>query len=444
MRNTLCFGKTVILSGALAVLPLGAARAYADMGPWSQYQGDALHDGYVAGDINPAGINRLWSVSAGGLNVLDVVPGAATDGQHVYISALVGPASDGFSNYDVFALETATGSVAWSQPFAPYSPYGLSQPSTGNGMVYVDGYGEAGGIAADDPFVEGLNAGTGQPVFETTHSGQWTAGSRPVVSGSQVFAAGGEYGGLDGYDAQTGAHQWFAGVNQQYGWIPAADSTDVYVYMGSAGASPGPGVGTFYAVNRTTGALDYSIQNPNDNYAYTYYNGTVFLGQNHDAITRANGVHGNELISFDLASHGIAWQAFGNYTGSVAIHNGIVYADNGVELSLLNEATGATTKNWIAPAGTSLTGNLLVTDNLIFAQTTDQSGNPETYAIDPSTMTAVWSVANGGDLALGSNLLLISNSSSLTAYAVPVPASLSLLGLGLGTTILLLRRRMTG
>ena len=212
-------------------------------------------------------------------------------------------------------------------------------------------------------------------------------------------------------------------MNQQYGWIPAADSSRVYVYMGSASASPGPETGTFYAFNQSTGNLAFTIQNPDDK--FTLYNGTVFLGGQNDAVTLTDGSAGLTLVSFDLNQQSIRWRSAGNYSGSLAINQGSIFADNGTELDVLNETTGIKTGSWLAPAGQNLSGNLLVTGNLIFAQT-DQS----TYAIDRNTLTAVWSTNTVGDLALGDGVLLISNANSVSAFAVPEPSALVLLGIG--------------
>ena len=157
-----------------------------------------------------------------------------------------------------------------------------------------------------------MNSATGSVVFATTYSAQWGAGSRPTATDGQVFVPGGYYGGLNSYNALTGANQWLATVNQQYGWIPAADTSRVYVYMGSASASPGPYTGTLYAFDRSTGHSAFTIQNPDDK--FTLYNGTVFLGGQNDAITLTNGSAGLTLVSFDLNQQNIRWRSAGNYS----------------------------------------------------------------------------------------------------------------------------------
>jgi hypothetical protein len=385
---------------------------------WTQYQGDAGHTGHIPITVAPSSIQPLWTKSATSLGQNSLIPGAVTDGQHVYISGITG--SGGIDQ--VLSLEPSSGNVLWSASYVPYSS-SLSAPATGNGMVYVHQWGHSGisgGNPSQYPYVNGIDAATGNKVFSTSHSGQWSSGSRPTVAGNQVFAAGGYYGGLDGYNATTGARQWFANVNQQYGWIPAADSSCVYVYMGSASASPGPNQGSFYAFDRTTGSKLYTVINPDD--TFTLYNGTVFLGGQNDAITLTRGSAGATLACFDLIQHSVQWRTSGNYTGSLAIDDGWIFANNGKKVDVLSEATGSVSGSWTTPSGQDLKGNMLVTDNIIFAQT-----QSTTYAIDRNTLATVWATNTVGDLALGDGLLLISASGSLTAFGVPEPSTVSLL-----------------
>jgi outer membrane protein assembly factor BamB len=323
---------------------------------------------------------------------------------------------EGNSTYQVMALNRSTGNKVWNQGFITDLDE-VSQPSVGNGKVYVHQWGHSGisgGDPSQYPYMIGMDAQTGTKQFATSHAGQWSSGSRPTVAGTQVFAAGGYYGGLDAYNGLSGDSSWFAKVNQQYGWIPAADSQNVYVYMGPASSSPGPQVGTLYAFNRNTGASAFTIQNPDD--LHTLYDGTVFLGSQNDALTLT---YNKTITSFDLVNKSVRWRKAGNFNGSFAFDDGRVFAGNGIELDELDEATGNVLRKWFAPSGEYLAGNLLVTESLIFAQT-----NRSSYAIDRLTLSPVWSTSSIGDLALGDGMLLISNASSVVAFAVPEPASI--------------------
>jgi hypothetical protein len=399
-------GRCRAVAGVWVLVWFATINAAPTIASWTQYQGNAAHSGYVNETVIPSAITMVWTKSSTQLQQYSLISGAVTDPQTVYLS---GSLSGG--KYQVLALDRLTGAKLWTQDFVPYASSGLSSPSVGNGKVYVHQWGHSGisgGNASQYPYVFGLNATTGKIEFATSHSGQWSSGSRPTVADTQVFAAGGYYGGLDGYDGQSGSRNWFAKVNQQYGWIPAADSQNVYVYMGPASSSPGPYTGTLYAFNRATGASAFTILNPAD--THTLYNGTVFLGEQNDAVTLT---YGKTITAFDLGSRTVRWRLAGNFSGAMAINGGSIFASNGIELDQLDETSGTTLAKWFAPAGQSLTGNLAVTDDLIFART-----DLATYAINRSTMQPVWSTNTVGDLAIGDGLLLISNSTSITAFSL--------------------------
>ena len=163
---------------------------------WTQFQGNAGHTGYIPITVPQSAIQPLWTESSTALGQSSLVPGAATDGQYVYMTGITG--SGGIDQ--VLALNPSTGNKSWSTSFVANDS--LSAPTTGNGMVYVDQTGESA-IPSESPYVYGLTSATGSVVFATTYSAQWGAGSRPTVTGNQVFVPGGYYGGLNSYNALT-------------------------------------------------------------------------------------------------------------------------------------------------------------------------------------------------------------------------------------------------
>lgn len=371
---------------------------------WTQHQGNAAHTGYVGVSVDPSRIQQIWSVTASQLGQTSFVTGAVTDGSNAF---LTGPVSGGL--YQVNALALGSGTRQWVQTFAPYSYPGLSQPSVGNGKVYVHQWGHSGisgGNPAQYPYLMGMDAQTGAKQFATSHAGQWSSGSRPTVAGNQVFCVGGYYGGLDAYDAISGARNWSVGAAQTDGWIPAADDQYVYTYLNS----------TLQAYRRSDGVVAYSI--PNTGGGST---STVTLGQQNDAIVYSYGT----LTSFNLGSRSRQWVVSGNFNGGFAVADGIVFANNGIEVDLFDEATGAKIGYWFAPAGRYMTNNLIVTDNLIFTQT-----DRTTYALDRSTLQPVWSADVIGTMSLGDGVLLVNNSSTITAFELPEPSALTMLLLG--------------
>lgn len=193
--------------------------------------------------------------------------------------------------------------------FAPSA----SAPSVLGGTVYAQFGGESG---VNSPYMVGINAANGQQAFSTSYQAQYGYANQPTVIGNQVFGIAGYYGGVQGYNAITGATSWSTSLPQQTSFIPAADSTNIYIYMGSGNSSPGPQVATFYAINRATGVIAYTITNPAGGLLGT---ASVVLGSQNDALVLTTN---SNLVSFNLANHTINWQTNVTPTGTIAVSNG--------------------------------------------------------------------------------------------------------------------------
>jgi hypothetical protein len=160
---------------------------------------------------------------------------------------------------------------------------------------------------------------------------------------------------------------------------------------------------------------------------------TVALGGQNDALVVASAASSSarEVVSFDLAARQVRWRAVVPASGNMAVAGNRVYVPAEGRLVVLNQTTGQPAWSWDAPAGKRLTGNVLLTENLAFVSSAD-----ETFAIHLGTRQAVWSTPIGGDLAWADEMLLISNPSGVWAFTVPVPEPAGLLliaaaGLGL-------------
>jgi len=404
---------------------------------WSQFQGDAAHSGYVSGTINPAQFQLIWSLSAASLGYTSFVPNVAIDSGQVYVSGLNQNGSNPYTGLVTF--NAATGSTAWSQTL-PIAWFGsLSAPSVGNGLVYVDRFGDTNVIGQIPPTIYAFHTGNGAQAFATNYDGQSDVGGQPAISGGNLYLSGGTYGGFNTYNAISGALTASNYLPFQEGWTAAADSTHAYVYLPAAG---NPNIGALYVFG-PSGTT--TIQNPPNNYTSLNQVSNVTLGAQNDAliVTSTNGGPW-QLTSFDLQGQSVKWRAnlsytypFGNFlaydSGKIAINNGVIYVDNGNKLSLFSETDGSHITDWISPDGQLVVGNPIVTDNVLFAQTSDA-----TYALDLVTLNTLWSVPSTGELALSNGELLIDNGSTISAYSAPEPASGSLLLL---TAACLLRRR---
>jgi putative pyrroloquinoline-quinone binding quinoprotein len=404
---------------ALSVIIFSTSTSLAD---WSQFQGGASHNGYVSEPIDAPNLKFTWFVDAPDYSAGPGDRSVAIVGGKVYATMLQGY---GFSGpYLVRQIDGKTGHIDWTTPIPANSHDGVSAPSVANGIVYVHHWGHSGSSGSsypvDYPALVGINVRTGAQLFWTTHSGQWSSGSRPTVYGNSVYAAGGYYGGIDKYSL-SGGHLWSGDVNQQYGWIPAADVEHVYVYMGSASASPGPQTGSLYLIDPFTGSKSATILNPNSSGSLRSELQSVVLGNHGDAfaLTRNSlpGPGAYSLVCFDVDGKSIRWEKEGYFGGVPSVANDIVAVSNETQLSFFDELTGANLWSWTD--GGNITGNVILTDRYAFVNSSNS-----VHAIDLQTRSSAWStIGVSGNLALSNGLLIVSNPTGVFAYAVSEPTT---------------------
>ncbi len=404
---------------------------------WSQYQGDAAHTGYVNEAVARTNHTRIWERSFTTVMNRGPWPGVAANSQGVF--QMVQTGTD-YHYQDLVCLDSRTGSQRWSTPV--YTSFGMvSAPSVDGSRVYVHSYGHSnvsGAPASYHPRLIGFDSLTGAVQYETGHDGQWGSGSRPTVLGGQVTALGGYYGGMDCYDAVTGARQWFIPFSQDGGPPPAMDENFAYVHFGlSSGAQ-------FYAIDRQTGQVQYSILDATDTWGTAAY--APALGSQNDAIVAGNGYR--KLTSFDLQQHTIRWTRQLDVVDAVAIADGAVFVPTKNWVSMLDEATGWDMWSWNAPVGVTLSSNVVLARNALFV-----ASHTSLYAIDRASGATLWSeyLGDGGSnleytLALYDGVLYAAGYNRLIAFnVVPEPSGLLSCGfmvaLACGGTMTGLRRR---
>ena len=409
---------------------------------WSQFQGDAGHTGYADESINAPFLTPLWSIEDPDYNGRSGDRSVAIVDGNVYTTR---PYGDDFREpYILSSFDGQDGSLLWQEAITANSNRGVSAPTVVGDRVYVHRWGRSGSSGSspgDYPALVGFDADTGEQLFWTTHEGQSSSGSRPTVLGDQVFAAGGYFGGLDAYSL-NGESEWFHKVNQQYGWIPAADDENVYVYMGYGSASPGPSIGSLFVIDRATGERRSTILHPTSYLRLSGQLQSVMLGGHDDALALTYNAHptiedSRTLVSFDISGESISWEVDGDFSGNPAVANDVVAIPDEDVLRFLDRETGADLWAW---SGGSVSGNVILTDDYAFV---NASGG--VHAIDLETQQSVWSVDDlTGSLALDDGLLVISNPDGIYAYtaAVSTPEPLGVGGLlAVSGTFLLWRRR---
>ncbi|MGL4419137.1 MAG: PQQ-binding-like beta-propeller repeat protein, partial [Gemmataceae bacterium] len=323
----------------------------------------------------------------------------------------------------------------WSLPLTAYLTTQISAPAVADGKVYVQKGGSSGnsGNPSQFPRAVGIDASNGEQIFNTSYNNQFGSNNQPTLHSGNMIAHGGTFGGLYSWNGTTGSQQWFTGGQGSPGGLPfqndtivAANSTHIFTYFGEASASPGPAIGTFYALNRTTGTLAYTITNSLDGGNISGGLSAPLLGDNNDAfvLTRSTtrfGTTATDLVAFNLTNQTIRWRATldsGSYTGNAAFHDDALYLPVNNGLRVVDQNTGALLWTWTAPNGEAIEWNAVVTDDLVFV-----SGILGTYAIDRVTRQTVWSTTDIGQLTLGHEKLIITNGARMSVYTVvPEPA----------------------
>ena len=381
-----CEGKSATASVTVVARPTADWSAATE--DWATYQGNAAHTGYVPATLDPVVFTKLWetTISTVGWGINQ----AATGGGRVYVSTL-----GYFSEQAVTAVDAATGAVLWTHGFGAI--HSANPPAYADGTVYV----ATGGH--EDSFLWAFDAATGSERFHAPYDNQWSRWQAPVASGGNVYMAGGYFGGMYSFDA-TGGERWFNQLGQYEGFTPAVAGGLVYAFTGQVSPS-------ITVTDAATGTVVDSMSDPSLVALGWTLGATPVLGAAHDILT----AQGNRLLSFDLESHRLAWQAQGSFGGQPAVANGVVYAMNGQDIEARQESDGAQLWVWHRPEGTQLLPEMIVARNLLFV-----SDGATTFALDLDARLQGWSYPAGGQLSLGKDgLLLIARADGkLTAIKV--------------------------
>jgi len=376
-------------SASLTVIPRPAADWSAVTEDWGTFQGNAAHNGYVPAVLDPGVFAKRWEATISaqptyGLNQ------AVSGGGTVFISNAAY-----FGRQLLIAFNAASGSQVWSQDFGII--HSVDPPAYADGAVYV----ATGGH--EDSFLRAFDAVTGTQLFRTPYENQWSRWQAPVVSGGNVYMAGGYFGGMYSFDG-TGAQRWFNELTQYDGFTPAVGNDRVYALTGQV--SP-----QVLVVDPATGARVDSLTDPVLESGGYGVSGTPVLGSAHNLLT----VQAGQVLSFDLQSRGTAWRMIGGFVGMPAVGNAVVYVQNGADVEARQESDGTLLWTWRRPGQVGLWPTMIATKNLLFA-----TDGASTFAVDLGAHLQVWSYPAGGQLSLTRDgLLLIARPDGvLTAMGV--------------------------
>ena len=375
--------------------PLAALPGVAD---WATFQGNAAHTGFVPVTLSPDAFTTRWQMGVANMQVFNAqfnLATVATSGNQFFLSG--GNAIVARSEFDA--------SQNWKYDFSGLQFPSSNPPAVSGGVVYV----AAGQQSSTYMFA--LDAATGALSFRSQMSSQWENYLAPTVGPQGVYTNAGTYGGIYGFNS-GGQQLFFAGLDQQSIWTPAADASTVYAYTGAR----------LTLVDPSTGAVKGTIVDPTfTNYIYVI-GGSVVLGAPNSAFAAAYGNSflngggiGNTLLHFDTRALTIDWQVRGVYPSTPAYANGVVYVanNNPLQLEARDEMNGALLWKWVPPASgdSGFKSEVLLTNNLVFVST-----NQSVYAIDRTSHHQVWSYPVTANLAMSRNgILYLEGVNTLTA-----------------------------
>jgi outer membrane protein assembly factor BamB len=409
-RGVTLLPYTVQVHALTNAKPLAALPGAPD---WHTVQGSSAHTGYVPVTLNPANFSPRWLWRSPDIqNIPEVLEPVTSAGKVFTIAA---PAPNIHITPILFALDEATGTVAWQQPILDTSS---DSSSFGLGPLIPPA------IAGDHVYVAR------------------TVNILPPLEGRFV-----SFGVANG--APLFAPQNFPELPAEFGdFIPPGSTWIRPGYMTPRGGSMilnvnGDGVRSFAALDQVTGvrtpvwescALEPdhtqfggAIAVDGNDISYVATNSGLLMPDTCETIASAvplgNGMgpavvpatsdviavgQGN-VVNFDTAAQEVKWSAPATdtdaYYGSPAIAGPTIYLQNSkrVRLEARRESDGAVLWTWQAPWSDddSFFGNAVASQNLVFVST-----RKAVYAIDTTTHAAVWLYPYPGKLAISASGIL--------------------------------------
>jgi|GEM_PF-366881 len=376
-------------SGATATASVSISIMQSITGSWSTFGNGPAHTGYASSALGRTGWAQRWSYSASGSG--SSLQPVASAGGRVFASFRDSTSSR------VVALDAGSGAQLWSRSFASASS--MNPPSWYNGRVYV----QRGNHSSDTQLIA-LQDDTGATLWSAPHAAQWDSYMAPAVFDTGVFVDGGYYGGMYGFSLSGGSQKFFVNKAQSDSWTPSILDSELYAFVngdfvrhdpatGAALWTRSLGWGGFgYSMGRTT-ALDsrraYLI---NDSPTATYYD--------------------EDLTCINLDTHAVVWSVNGDFNGTPAVSSGTVFALSGNTVQGRTATDGSLIATYAAPAGTYLSRQPIVTDDLVIA-----ASDSNTFIFGRYDNTLIGTLNRGGSPAVVDDALIISSPATGTVSA---------------------------
>jgi outer membrane protein assembly factor BamB len=197
--------RSACLTTLVALVLAAPARA----GESVTYQANAQHTGAVDDSLTPP-LGIRWARSMGAESSYPIVAGGK-----VFVTT---KSTGGGYGSTLYALDAASGAVAWSRPLA--HTYYWSALAYEAGKLFVLDY---------DGVLQAFTADSGAALWGK-HLGQYSFSSPPVATGGVVYTGGAGSGGtVYAVRESDGAMLWSASVANGDNSSPAVDSAHMYV-----------------------------------------------------------------------------------------------------------------------------------------------------------------------------------------------------------------------
>lgn len=361
---------------------------------WSQSKGSASHNGFVPVFIPSDELSLRWSK--------DIYSDSYSDNSYIAANE-----SQIFTKYYenntvyLVSLDAKTGNTFWTKEFSTSS---VSEPVIAEDLIHIL-YSES---YNSDGYLESLDINSGETIASHPLNASLTNSNiSPTYYDSSLYWFEQSSYSLVNKNASTGEQVWINDNARCYGDIsPTVDDEQVYFFNGQ-----------FNIVAKNSGdIIEVSEIGNSDSYQCV----TPVLGRNNDAFV----INNDSLYAYDTNTAQLLWEV--NTSGSnspiwgkptIALGKVYVIQRNSDtyrnELSVYDEYTGELLWNWSPENGNSLTGDIVVSLNLIFVQ-----DGYNTYAIDLDTQDQVWSYPKSGTVAISSGSALYLTSSNGTTTAI--------------------------
>ena len=310
------------------------------------------------------------------------------------------------------ALDAATGDEIWRYPLSP--AYSISGVTISDGKIFF-----SRNRGMDGSFLYALDSASGRLIRQIPFETQRGTIFGPTVSGDSAWIPAGYYGGLGGFNVPNGSQRFVAPLDPADDWTPTYDGKALYAHIN----------GVFTANDPMTGARLWTLDLRRPQEILAFAAQPVVAKNKAFSISFGrldNDTGGSVLLSaIDLSTHQILWRqpdAY-YYPGGVPVHgySGIpasdgdaVYAISGSAVYSFDANTGQPRGVYQADGNPLLSGQPLITNDLVIVSSTQPNSylpvgpiNGITFIFDKATCRLKTTLAYGGTLSLADGVLYV-------------------------------------